>query len=407
MRRWITIAARLYPRHWRRRYGAEFDALAESVEPDWRELVNVLGGALKMQMKNTLMLATCMAVLGALAALGVSSRLPERYVSTAVLRVTPADDLQIRQAIWKQRHVSARNIRVQSLSNGTFEISFTHSDPARARAVTEQLVAAAVAENAGVKRFRESAWRDMSWAGAPPTSNMEVIAGASDPRKSAGPNRPLVAAGGILLGLIVAAAYCRPKIALQVGAFAAAGCIVGAVASLLIPPRYTSTAELRFTPPLNPSIWYAPSPPERLPSHLRRLQEQAVVKLASDLLGPDLRIQTISATSFRISCTTRDARTAQSVVRQLVTAFVVSEVTEQRHFALMQGGEIRDMADHRIGENLMLMESASLPETPDGPGRLAIVAAGLGAGMLLGALALVVHRPRGPSPRSAVPVLAV
>jgi hypothetical protein len=73
----------------------------------------------------------------------------------------------------------------------------------------------------------------------------------------------------------------------------------------------------------------------------------------------------------------------------------------------MQGGEIRDMADHRIGENLMLMESASLPETPDGPGRLAIVAAGLGAGMLLGALALVVHRPRGPSPRSAVPVLAV
>jgi hypothetical protein len=73
----------------------------------------------------------------------------------------------------------------------------------------------------------------------------------------------------------------------------------------------------------------------------------------------------------------------------------------------MQGGEIRDMLDHHIGENLELIEPSSLPEMPEGPGGLAIVAAGLSAGMLLGTLALVVRRPRGPSPRPAVPVLAV
>jgi uncharacterized protein involved in exopolysaccharide biosynthesis len=73
----------------------------------------------------------------------------------------------------------------------------------------------------------------------------------------------------------------------------------------------------------------------------------------------------------------------------------------------MEGGKIRDMADHRIGENLELMEPASLPEAPDGPGGLAIVVIGLCAGMLIGALALVVRRPRDPSPHPAVPVLAV
>jgi hypothetical protein len=42
MRAWIALAAKLYPRRWRERYGAEFDALMEDVEPDGRELANVL-----------------------------------------------------------------------------------------------------------------------------------------------------------------------------------------------------------------------------------------------------------------------------------------------------------------------------------------------------------------------------
>ena len=52
MRRWIREAARLYPTAWRRRYGAEFDALLEDVQPDFRELSNVLRGAIAMRIRN-------------------------------------------------------------------------------------------------------------------------------------------------------------------------------------------------------------------------------------------------------------------------------------------------------------------------------------------------------------------
>ena len=33
MRRWILLAANLYPRAWRVRYGEEFQALLEDVDP--------------------------------------------------------------------------------------------------------------------------------------------------------------------------------------------------------------------------------------------------------------------------------------------------------------------------------------------------------------------------------------
>ena len=42
MRRWLRRLAALYPRRWRARYGAEFAALLEEVEPDWRQFFNVL-----------------------------------------------------------------------------------------------------------------------------------------------------------------------------------------------------------------------------------------------------------------------------------------------------------------------------------------------------------------------------
>jgi hypothetical protein len=52
MRRWIRLAAALYPRRWRERYSAEFQALIEDVNPGWREFTDVMLGALKMQMST-------------------------------------------------------------------------------------------------------------------------------------------------------------------------------------------------------------------------------------------------------------------------------------------------------------------------------------------------------------------
>jgi hypothetical protein len=46
MRRLTRWAAKLYPRAWRHRYGAEFDALLEDISPSWRDACDVAGRAL-------------------------------------------------------------------------------------------------------------------------------------------------------------------------------------------------------------------------------------------------------------------------------------------------------------------------------------------------------------------------
>ena len=91
MRGLIRFLSRLYPTAWRERYGAEFAALLEDVEPDWRTLLDIVKGALEMRM-GTWNLATISAttgLIGALVALGVSFVMPLRYASVAVLRISP------------------------------------------------------------------------------------------------------------------------------------------------------------------------------------------------------------------------------------------------------------------------------------------------------------------------------
>ena len=46
----VRILARLYPASWRARYGAEFDALLEDVQPSTRQALDVFLGAMSMQM---------------------------------------------------------------------------------------------------------------------------------------------------------------------------------------------------------------------------------------------------------------------------------------------------------------------------------------------------------------------
>ena len=48
----IRFASRLYPASWRRRYGVEFEALLEDAGRNWRDVLDVLLGALKMQMTS-------------------------------------------------------------------------------------------------------------------------------------------------------------------------------------------------------------------------------------------------------------------------------------------------------------------------------------------------------------------
>jgi uncharacterized protein involved in exopolysaccharide biosynthesis len=95
MRRWIVLAASLYPRSWREEYGEEFSGLLEEVRPSWRVFGNVLRGAITMQLTRStscLKLAAAMAAAGAVIAGALSFTVPRNYVSSAVIGMTAQPD---------------------------------------------------------------------------------------------------------------------------------------------------------------------------------------------------------------------------------------------------------------------------------------------------------------------------
>jgi hypothetical protein len=92
MKRWVRWVAALYPARWRKRYGAEFDALIEDANPRWKDFFDILRGALEMQMASRSIVTTAAlaGALGAIVAAGIAWWIPERFVSTAVVRPAPA-----------------------------------------------------------------------------------------------------------------------------------------------------------------------------------------------------------------------------------------------------------------------------------------------------------------------------
>jgi hypothetical protein len=472
MRRLLALSAKLYPRAWRERYGAEFDALMEDVEPDWQELANILGGAVKMQMKSStayLKLAAAMAVLGALAALGVSFRLPDRYVSSAVLKMTPAKDEVDNQAAGRltnmQQDVLSRNslaelIQRPSLNlypgerqripmedvveqmrrdiqirpapgpdgaSRTFSISFTYPDLVKAQEVTLELTQKLILINLTVNRNRASIWRTAWNEDPPPGERLEVIANASDPRKAGGPNRVVFVAVGLLVGILIASVLRWPKPALRLAGFGLAGCALAAAVSYLIPNRYISTAVMRVTPAMDPKRWYAGRQAESPTEHVRRMEhdllsdasleqiirtrrlnlyenERAKVpmeEVVRRMRDRDIRIQMLGTSNFLISFSYVDPEKAQRVVRELVTGFTERNIIEERARVTTAGPEYQMMAEHKIGENLEVLDPASLPQAPASPNRWAIAAMGLAAGLLLGTVTLL-RRPQRSAMQAAV-----
>ena len=89
--RLIRLASRLYPASWRRRYGVEFDALLEDAGLDWRDVRDVLLGALKMQMTtwNFGKITAAFGLAGAILCGALSFiALPDKYTSYCTLRLT-------------------------------------------------------------------------------------------------------------------------------------------------------------------------------------------------------------------------------------------------------------------------------------------------------------------------------
>jgi uncharacterized protein involved in exopolysaccharide biosynthesis len=315
MRRWIALAADLYPWGWRKRYGEEFDALLEDVNPGWREFADVLQGALKMQMTNAttyLKLIGGLAVAGAIVATAVSFRIPRIYESTAVMRITEArypqgvvsqDGLQDRVSrllgqtaqeilsrtslehlitgldLYKEdrlrdpmedivrRMRQNINIRIRTViprsgapdSERPIAISFSSPDPRKAQVVVNELASRFIDNNWRKREFDASAWQRIWPQTVPPPGvfKFEVLGPGSLPERPKSPNRFAFAAVGLALGLalglIATVALRRPKWTLQMAGFAAGCCALAVALSFLLPQTYTTTAVMRIAPPLVPA----------------------------------------------------------------------------------------------------------------------------------------------------------
>lgn len=138
MKRLIRIVAGLYPRSWQERYGAEFAALLDDMNPDWRTSVDILKGAMEMRMKTwsfgKIFLAA--GVAGVLAAAGARFAIPAR--SEAVIAVSgPVNEAAARDAVLSLAKQTFKNASLTAVTKQetlpprnvpAFSVAFTYDD---------------------------------------------------------------------------------------------------------------------------------------------------------------------------------------------------------------------------------------------------------------------------------------
>jgi capsular polysaccharide biosynthesis protein len=230
MRTLMRWATRLYPGPWRARYGAEFDALLEDVGPRGGDVWNIVRGALAMQLTTWnfwKILAAC-TVAGALIAGVWSLTMPDRYISTAVMRIDGDDGDMVRLRQLQEQVLSRKSlsgfiirgglyagerskepledviaqmrgdVRIRSIDKGTgkraFTVQFKADSPTAAQATVRTLVSAFAEQNVQVREARV---------------NLEVLDPASFPTSPSEPSRSRVVIAGAFVGVLLGLAATR------------------------------------------------------------------------------------------------------------------------------------------------------------------------------------------------------
>jgi uncharacterized protein involved in exopolysaccharide biosynthesis len=193
----LRIAARLYPRCWRQRYGREFDALLEDVEPGWRELIDVATGALKMQIRTLATIPVLCTLAGGIVGGAIAMRTPRLFSSSATILFTAPDVASANSttaqefrgtlvsALVASGAMKARTlVEIQKNARaGTVKVTYLDRDPARSQHVAEKLAAAVVANS------------------AERVSSSQILVSPQFPTAPTGPDYPLNVASGGGVGL--------------------------------------------------------------------------------------------------------------------------------------------------------------------------------------------------------------
>ena len=329
----------------------------------------------------------------------------------------------------------------------TARISFAYRDREIAWAVVQNLVSQFVGLVVTANRSKASLWIT-NWPSDPPPPEQEVVVldRPSVPNHPADPNRLLFLAGGLcgglLLGLIAASVLRQPKWTLQMAGFAAVGGAMAFGLSFLVPERYTSTATMSFTTAVVPERLYravvgmpAAEMMQRIIQEVLRrdtlieiLQKPSLdlypnqrtryslEEIVEKMRNRDLAIRPAnppigSTVAVSVSFTYSDPGKASAVVQEVVSRmenlyaqtvrarFPDPASDENDGFRALdpqarwkpplpavtkQEEEIHTAIEHKLGENLEVLDPANAPETPDGPGLPTFAAAGLAFGLLAG-----------------------
>jgi len=254
MKRIQQLVALLYPPKWRARYGREFSALLEQLEPRAGDLLNLFTGAIRMHMTewSYLKFMAVFAAIGLLGGLLAPLVIPEQFQSRAVIgipseqkgavarqnlfsrrvlmTVIEENDLYAKERLREPLEDVIEKMRAKDLSgkvNSSSEmaLAFTYPDQAAAQKTIRSLMSRLENDPA-----------------------FHTISAASTPER-VGPNRLrlifMCLGTSLLIGLVAVGGVRAPREMLKtLVIYSLVGGVLFGGGSLLIPNRYTSSASV-------------------------------------------------------------------------------------------------------------------------------------------------------------------
>ncbi len=396
MKRALNALILLYPKAWRDRYQNEFEAMLEDVPLTWRTVVDVLGGALKMQLKlwSPWKLVAACGVVGVLAAGAYTMTIPRRYISQAVLRfhqdgppsevdeelsefaqavlsTSSLTGLVTEEDLYKKERASLpledilsrmlrEDIRIIPISardggTGEFAIAFAAANASDAQRVARRLT---------------SFFMDKSRV-PPDEKPRQVVELLDPPDLPASPANPRLSKNmimGLMAGLIAGALFALfngLKVWKLAAALGIAGLGLGAVAGYLVPVRYSSVAVIRYQDgiEMNQLVQTITSPASL---------DSIIQEFGLYPNDPDAQRKVRQSLHFR----------PIQRLRNGVGAMWIQFDDRDRFIARAITNEVVSQLNNAAAKNVRRLDPPSLPLQPTSPNRPVIAGMGLFVGLL-------------------------
>jgi len=212
-----------------------------------------------------------------------------------------------------------------------------------------------------------------------------------------------------------------------------AGLVAAVVVAFMWPDSYVSTAVMRITPQQVPQTLVPSAINSQMAERLTQMQTEILSRTSLsemilrpslnlyskvrqrmpaddvvELMRKDIRISLLDtgssnpnrmAEAFAIQYRYTDKYKAQAVVREIVSKFSEQNVrvlTDESNSASLNDIAAQ-VSNRNLSETLEVLDTASLPEQPSEPNRLAIAGAGSAAGLILGIVLAGVKEMRNTS----------